>query len=526
MSIRPDDLPRNVDDLQALALAQAARIEVLETSLKTLHALIFGARSERKSVILDNQMDLDLGDLDLGDLAGAAPPPAANDDDPSRAEGKRPRTSANRNVGRLPNWLQRIEKVIEPHSKACPCCSGQLHRIGEDVSELLDVVPAVLRVLRLIRPKYACRACQEGVVQAPAPPRALTGGMATTRLMAQVAVAKFAWNLPLNRQAQMLAGQGVRLDRSTLARWIKTVAWWVRPLYERQLQAIHSHPRIFCDETRMPVRRKGKKTTHTGQFWTHASDDRPWNGPAPPAVVYVYAEGRGHKEIRGQLAGFQGLVQVDGYAGYNGLTGKGRQPGPITLAFCLAHARRKFTDLHKQTGSAFTAEVIERFGKIYAIEAEIRDTSAAERLAVRQARSAPLMAELKSFLEAQLSGLSNKARPAKAIRYVLGHWSGLTLFLEDGRLEVDTNTVERNMRTIALGRRNSLFAGNDGGAESWAVLASLLSTCKLNEVDPFTWLDDVLEQMVSGEVKACDLDRLLPWNWKVARAADKQAIPA
>jgi transposase len=521
MSIRADDLPQNIADLQALARAQAARIEALETSLKALQAMMFGARSERKCVLLGSQMD-----LALDDLADAAPPPAANDDDPSQAGGQRPRKPANRNVGRLPKWLERIDKVIEPDITACPCCAGALHRIGEDISEALDIVPAILRVLRLVRPKYACRACEDGVVQAPAPPRAQTGGMATTRLMAHIAVAKFAWNLPLNRQTQMLAGQGIKLDRSTLSRWIKTLAWWTRPLYERQLQVMHGFPRIFCDETRMPVRREDKKTVHIGQFWAHATDDRPWNGPAPPAVVYVYAEGRAHKEIRGQLAAFQGLVQVDGYAGYNGLTSKGRKPGPITLAFCLAHARRKFTDLHKKTGSAFTADIIERFSRIYAIEAEIRGTSAAERRAVRQARSAPVMAALKTVLEEELSGLSTKSKTAEAIRYVLGHWAGLTLFLADGRLETDTNTVERSMRTIALGRRNSLFAGDDGGAESWAVLASLLNTCRLNEVDPFTWLDDVLERMVSGAVKANDLDQFLPWNWKAARAAQKQATAA
>ncbi|MER8575628.1 IS66 family transposase [Mesorhizobium sp. M1409] len=213
----------------------------------------------------------------------------------------------------------------------------------------------------------------------------------------------------------------------------------------------------------MPVRREDKKTVHIGQFWAHATDDRPWNGPAPPAVVYVYAEGRAHKEIRGQLAAFQGLVQVDGYAGYNGLTSKGRKPGPITLAFCLAHARRKFIDLHKKTGSAFTADIIERFSRIYAIEAEIRGTSAAERRAVRQARSAPVMAALKTVLQEELSGLSTKSKTAEAIRYVLGHWAGLTLFLADGRLETDTNTVERSMRTIA--KTDSLCTPSSNGGK-------------------------------------------------------------
>jgi hypothetical protein len=247
-------------------------------------------------------------------------------------------------------------------------------------------------------------------------------------------------------------------------------------------------------------------------------DDRPWGGPAAPAVVYVFAQGRGLKEIRAQLAGYQGLLQVDGYAAYKGLAKPGRTPGPIQLAFCLAHARRKIMDVYKITRSAFAAEVIGVFGQIYAIEAQIRGRSAEERAAVRAAQTAPIMAELKRRLEDELAGLSSKSKLAKAIRYNLAHWAGLTRFLSDGRLEPDTNTVERTMRPIALGRRNYLFAGDEGGAETWAILASLLMTARLNDIDPLVWLSDVLEQIVSGRAKANDLRRLLAWNWKADRA--------
>jgi hypothetical protein len=235
-------------------------------------------------------------------------------------------------------------------------------------------------------------------------------------------------------------------------------------------------------------------------------------------VVYVFAKSRGHKEIKTQLSHFQGILQVDAYSGYSALAREGRQPGPIRLAFCLAHARRKFTDVYKASKSPTARDVIERLGKVYAIEAEIKGTGAGERLAARKARSAPLMAALKTRLERALDVVSAKSPLAGAIRYSLNHWEGLTLFLEDGRIEIDNNTVERNMRPIALGRKNSLFAGNDGGAETWVILASLLNTAKLNDLDPFTWLNDVLEKMVSRQVKSHQLDQLLAWNWKAARA--------
>lgn len=515
MSPRAPDLPESSDALRSLVAAQATRIAELEAQNALLRAYVFGPRSERATVVLDGQLDLELG--------GIGPPAAANDEAPPPKASSSERGRARRNLGCLPRHLPRIDEIIEPEQTSCACCAGTLHRIGEDVSEALDVVPAIVRVVRTIRPKYACRACETGVVQAPARARLFDGGMASTSVIASVAVWKFAWFMPLSRQARMLAGQGVKLDRSTLTRWMKKAAWWLKPLYELQLKAIHRAGRIFCDETPLPVRRRGLRRTHKGQFWAHATDDRCWGGPTPPAVVYVYAEGRGHHEIREQLKSYQGLLQVDGYGAYKKLAVRGRKPGPITLAFCLAHARRKFVEVHKQTGSAIAADIIGRIAAVYAIENQIRGLSAEERLWSRQAYAAPLMADLKVTLEAELPGLSRKSGLAQAIRYTLAHWHGLVSFLEDGRLEVDTNTVERTMRPIALGRRNHLFAGDDGGARTWAILASLLNTAKLNDVDPFTWLNDVLEKMASGAVKANDLDQLLAWNWKAARGAERLA---
>jgi transposase len=511
-------LTRDPEVLFRMVHERDVEIERLHTALKTMAALVFGARSERAAAILDDQLG-----LDLGDLATDVGPPPANDQDPASTPAPSPevapaRRKAGRNIGFLPKHLPRVEEIIEPAITECPCCAGKLHKIGEDIAEALDAVPAILRVLRTIRPAYACRACQDAPIQAPARPRLFDGGMATTALIANIVTWKYAWHLPLYRQTQILAGQGVHVDRSTLARWVCRAAWWLKPLYDLQLETLHTRPSLFCDETRMPVLDPGRKQCRIAQFWTHAVDDRPWRGPAAPAVVYVFAKSRGHKEIKTQLANFQGALQVDAYAGYSALESDGRRPGPIRLAFCLAHARRKFTDVYKASRSPIARDVIERFAKLYTIEAEVRGTHAETRLAARRERTAPLMAALKMRLESALDEVSAKSPLAGAIRYSLNHWAGLTLFLNDGRIEVDNNTVERTMRPIALGRKNSLFAGNDGGAETWAILASLLNTAKLNDLDPFTWLNDVLEKIVSGEVKSHQLDQLLAWNWKAARA--------
>ena len=266
----------------------------------------------------------------------------------------------------------------------------------------------------------------------------------------------------------------------------------------------------------MPVLEKGRRRVRITQFWAHACDDRPWLGPAHPAVAYIHARGRGHDEARTQLAGYCGTIQVDGYGAYKALIRSGPGKGRIELAFCLAHARRKFIDAYRKSPSPVAAAIIAMIGEVYAIEARIRGGSAEERLRVRQEEAADAMVRIKAQIDAMLPQLSRQSDLAKAMRYTLGHWAGLTRFLEDGRLEVDTNTVERGMRNVAQGRKSSLFAGSEGGAHAWAVLASLLQTARLNGLDPYTWLNDVLERMVTGEVKNNELDQLLAWNWKPA----------
>jgi transposase len=505
VSDAPENLRSALDVMTRKVAELEAQLEAANRLLGTYKAMLFGPRSEKASLILDEQAR-----LDLGDLSDITPALSAANDDADRGSTK-PR--ARRNIGALPKHLPRVTQVIEPESTQCACCQGAMHRIGEDVSEAIDVVPAVLRVIATVRPKYACRACEGGIVQAPAPRRMIEGGMTTTSFIAWIVTQRFAWYLPIYRQTQMLAGHGLVLDRSTPVRWVKVAAWWLEALYDRQLRFIHDQAKVHVDETRLPVIDPGRGAVRIDQFWAHGIDDRSWNGPAPPAVCYVHARSRSQRAISEQLGRYEGVLQVDGYAAYKGLEDPGRKAGTIRLAFCLAHLRRRFVDLHKSTQSPITAQIIALLGRVYKIEAEIRGTSAERRLSVRDARSRPIMQDLKTLLDDTLERVSAASKLAEHIRYAQGHWRGLNLFLDDGRIEVDNNMIERQMRPIGISRRNSLFAGNDGGAKSWAVLASLLQTAKLNNLDPFTWLNDVLTRIVSGEVKNNDLDQLLAWNW-------------
>src|SRR5689334_7655330 len=490
--------------------AAQAEIEKLRLLIRQLQRNRFGRRSER----LDpDQLQLGLEDLEQTAAAAEAAQEAA-----SRSSATpRPPRSRRRNLGALPAHLPRVEVLVDVEDRACPCCGGALHVIGEDTSEMLDIVPAQLRVKVIRRPHYACRACEEAVMQAPAPERPITGGMATEALLAHVLVAKYADFLPLYRQAQIFARQGIELDRSTLCDWVGRACWWLEPLWHLLRRHVMSSTRIFADDTRLPVLDPGRGRTKTGCLWGYAIDDRLWQGSTPPAVVYLYAEDRKGEHPAAHLAGFTGVLQVDGYAGFKSLL-ENRPPGAIRLAFCWAHCRRGFYEIHQSTGSPLAAEALRRIGELYKVEAEIRGRPAEERRTVRQERSRPIVDALHAWLTVQLARVSGKSGLAEAIRYALRHWQGLVLFLEDGRLELDTNTVERAIRPISLGRKNSLFAGSDGGARHWAIVASLVATAKLNGVEPLAWLTDVLERVVSGRIKAHELERLLPWAWKAERA--------
>src|SRR5690349_13997880 len=487
-----------------------AEVEKLRLLIRQLQRGRFGRRSEK----LDpDQLQLGLEDLEQAAAAAEAVQEAA-----ARSGTPRAPRARRRNLGALPAHLPRVEVLVDVEDKACACCGGAMHVIGEDASEMLDIVPAQLRVRVIRRPRYACRACEEAVVQAPAPERPITGGMATEALLAHVLVAKYGDHLPLYRQALIFARQGVELDRSTLCDWVGRACWWLEPLWRLLRRHVMSSTRIFADDTRLPVLDPGRGRTRTGRSWGYAIDDRPWQGSTPPAVVYLYAENRKGEHPAAHLAGFTGVLQVDGYAGFKGLL-ENRPPGGVRLAFCWAHCRRRFYEFHQATGSPLAEEALRRIGELYAIEAESRGRPAEERRTVRQERSRPIVDALHAWLTVQLARVSGKSGLAEAVRYALRHWQGLVLFLDDGRLELDTNSIERAIRPIALGRKNSLFAGSDGGARHWAIVASLVATAKLNGVEPLAWLTDVLERMVSGRTKAHELERLLPWAWKAGQLA-------
>ena len=505
----PDDvatLQRMVHSLAAertaLSAAQA-EIERLHFIIKNLQRSQFGRRAERLD---DGQLQLSLEDLgaDIARVEATLPPVAA----------KAPRTTKlQAERASIPAHLPREEMRIDFGQQACPCCGGPLHTIGETVSEMLDHVPAGFGSSASAEPRYGCRACGT-IHQAPAPERPIAKGLATPGLLAHVLVSKYCDHLPLYRQSQIFARQGVELDRSTLANWVGGAVWWLEPLQARLAEHVFASQTLFADDTPIPVLDPGRGRTKTGRLWVYARDDRPWNGPDPPAAVYFYSPDRRAERPATHLARFKGIVHVDGYPGFEQLCAG----GDIQLAACWAHARRKFYEVHEATGSPGAAEALKRIAELYAIEATIRGHAAEARQATRRIKSMPLIAAMKTWLEAELTRIPPRGSLADAIRYALSRWPALCRFLDDGRVELDNNTVERAIRPIALGRKNHLFAGSDGGASRWATVASLLATAKLNDVEPFSYLRDVLERLSDGHPMS-RLDDLLPWNWTQQRAA-------
>jgi transposase len=334
----------------------------------------------------------------------------------------------------------------------------------------------------------------------------------TEATVAQVLVSKYADHLPLDRQAQIYARQGVRLDRSTLADWVGRAAFLVRPVHARLLDKLKASPKLFADETTAPVLDPGRGRTKTGQLFAYARDDRPWGGTDPPGVAYVYAPDRTAARPIAHLAGFAGILQVDGYGGYKVLAAR----GDVRLAFCWAHVRRRFYELAAAGPAPIASEALGRIAELYRVEGEIRGRQPEERRAVRQERSRPVLDALEPWLRSKLELISQKTKLAEAIRYALARWEGLTRFVDDGRIEIDSNVVERAIRPLALTRKNALFAGSDGGAEHWAVIASLIETCKLIGVEPHAYLADVITRIVNGHPNR-RLDELLPWAYPAAQ---------
>ncbi len=489
--------------LRAMLAAERAENERLRQIIKELQCHRFGRWAESLPV---DRLLLGLEEAEQIEAEGLAVEEAL---DPAKRADRVKKRRANR--GSLPAHLPRIEQVADIQDMACPCCRGQLHIMGEDVSERLDIVPAQFRVIVTRRPKYACRTCEEVVVQAPAPARLVEGGIPTEATVAHVLVAKYADHLPLYRQSQIYARQGVNLDRSTLADWVGKAAFLLRPVHARLFERLKASTKLFADETTAPVLDPGRGRTKTGQLFAYARDERPWGGSDPPGVAYLYAPDRKAEQAVRHLQGFVGTLQVDGFAGYKVLADR----NAVNLVFCWSHARRKFYDLAQAGPAPIATEALARIAELYRIEGEIRGRSADERRDIRQARSRAIVDALEPWLKAKLALISQKSKLAEAIRYALSRWQGLSRFLDDGRVEIDSNVVERAIRPIALNRKNALFAGSDGGAEHWAVIASLIETCKLNAVDPQAYLGDVIARIVAGHPQS-QIDELLPWAYAPA----------
>ncbi|MFC4734947.1 IS66 family transposase, partial [Salipiger abyssi] len=413
----------------------------LEHLVAELNHVVHGKRSEKLS---DDDRQLAFEDLET---AVAEVETRKEQAAPST---RTPRRTRQRNLGHLPADLPRIERVIEPTSLDCPCGCGQMHRIGEDRTERLDIIPAQLRVLVDIRPKYACRICSDGVIQAPAAPWLVEGGLPTEGAVAHVLVSKFADHLPFYRQSQILARSGIQVDRSTLADWAGTAAFHLGPVVDRLTEHLKSSGKLFMDETTAPVLDPGRGRTKTGYLWALARDDRGWGGDAPPGVVFTYRPSRSGAHAEQILQGFDGILQLDGYTGYDRLTRPSRKSGaPITVAHCWAHARRKLKEVFDRDASEIAAEGLRRIAELYRIEAEIRGMGPGQRLSARQARSAPLVAEFGNWLQAQRLRISAKSRLGEKLTYIHRQWAGLQTFLHDGRVEIDSNAVENLIRPIA-----------------------------------------------------------------------------
>lgn len=499
----PAALPDDPAALKAIIAVMADRNARLEKLVEALRHAVFGRKSEKTDPA---QYELALEDIETG-IAAIEAEKQACEVTPAASRGK-PRAV---NRGALPKHLPRVEVVIEPEEIACGC-GAERHAIGEDVSERLDVIPAQFRVIVTRRPRYACRRCETGVAQASAPARLIQGGLPTEATVAHVLVAKYADHLPLYRQTKIFERQGVMLDRSTLADWVGRAAFELRPVFDHLVSDLKRSTKLFMDETRAPVLDPGRRRTKTGYLWALSRDDRPWGGNDPPATAFFYAPGRGGEHAERFLDGFSGVLQVDGYAGYNRLTRMDRPGGPLRLAYCWAHARRKLHEIASGRTAPIAEEGLRQIREIYRIESEIRRRSADERLAIRRARSTPLVDAFGDWVEEQRARVSAKSPLGEAMRYIFKLWDGLNLFLEDGRVEMDSNPVERAIRPIALNRKNALFAGHDEGGRNWGVIASLIETAKLNDIDPQAYLTATLAALVNGH-KQNRIDELMPWRY-------------
>jgi len=528
MSSPPAAVPDDFETLKAAWLAErSARLEAearatgaeaMVAQLKLMIAKLkrerFGASAERSRKLLDQL------ELQLEDLEAAAAEDACAAEDAAKAGESTVRSFTRRKPVRapLPAHLPR-ERVVIPAPPACPCCGGKLHKLGEDVTETLEVIPRQWKVIQTVREKFSCRSC-ERITQPPAPFHPIARGRAGAGLLAMVLYGKYGDHLPLNRQSEGFAREGIDLDVSTLADWVGACTAALSPLVELIRRHVLAAERLHGDDTTVPVLAKGK--TVTGRLWTYVRDDRPFGGPDPPAAVYFYSRNRLGEHPRRHLASYGGILQADAYAGFNDLYDPRRRPGPISRdrpqagpracieAACWSHARRKFFVLADVARAPLALEAVRRIDAIFAIEREINGASSGQRHAVRQDRSRPLVANFDAWMRAERARLSRHNEVAKAIDYMLKRWAAFVRFLDDGRICLTNNAAERALRAIAVGRKNWLFAGSDRGGERAAAIYTLIATAKLNDIDPQAWLEDVLRRI--ADHPASRLADILPWN--------------
>jgi transposase len=521
-----DSLPDDVVTLQAMlrseraarwaaeaeAQARSLLIEKLKLTIKKLRHERFGQSSERGALLA--QLELQLADLEENATQAetAAQMAAAEKIVVPSCARRRPARRA------LPGHLPR-ERIVYPAPSVCPCCGGgTLRKIGEDVTETLELIPRQWKVIQHVREKFSCRTC-EAITQPPAPSHPIARGRAGPKLLAHILFAKYGLHLPLNRQSDVYEREGIDLDVSTLADWVGAATATLMPLVDVIRTHVFAAERIHADDTTVPVLATGK--TRIGRLWTYVRDDRPFAGPDPPAAMFFYSRDRGGEHPEQHLAGYAGLMQADAYAGFTKLYEANRKPGPIIQAACWAHGRRKFFDLARLNKAPIAAAAVERIDVLFAIEREINGLTPPERARVRQERSRPLMIELQTWLREQRARLSKNSDTTKAINYSLNRWDAFARFLDDGRLCMSNNAAERELRTVALGRKNWTFAGSDEGGRRAAAIYSLIATAKLNDIDPQAWLADVLARLPDHPAKR--IHELLPWNWHWQNVAAEAA---
>ena len=494
-----------LEELRTEVASLAERNRRLEHLVRELRRLLYGKKSEK---LHPDQLQLAFEALEgaVAEFEQSVPVHPAP---------RRQRRAPERNLGHLPEHLPRVEQFLEPPNTQCPCGCGEMVRIGEDRTERLDIVPAQLRVIVTVRPKYACRVCEEGVTQAPAPAHLIEGGLPTEGALAHVLVSKYADHLPLYRLSQIFARSGLDLHRSTLAGWVGKTSFHLQPVVDCLAAELKKSEKLFMDETTVPVLDPGRGRTKTGYLWTMARDDRPWAGPDPPGVVYTYAPGRGGHYGEQALEGFAGTLQTDGYAGYKRLRRSDRPGGALRLAHCWAHVRRALKEVLDTSGSPVAEAGLQRIARLYAIEKKIRGQPPATRQAIRWDESAPLVNQFGVWLDEQRSRVSARSRLGEKLTYIVNQWDGLLVFLYDGRVEIDSNAVENLMRPVKLNAKNALFAGHDEGAHGWGRIASLIETCKLNGVEPYAWLKSTLEKIAAGHPHS-RIRELLPWAYNPA----------